>query len=384
MRVGIDATFLQADALYTGMGVYTRGLTSALAALSSRHEIILLGYGARPAAAPVLLSWHRLTQPSVGRLGPWLSHQTVLPRAARDLALDVLHIAGINLRLSQPGVPFRTPCPLVVTMHDAIPLVYYGRQGPPLPWRLRLGYRIALLATRRAAAIITVSETSRRDILAHIPLSPERLHVVYNGLDIPCSPTPQEAHALLARRGIAPPYLLYAGSYEPRKNLLGAIAAYRHALERRDLPPLVLLVERESGHRQATMVAIERYGLERRLVFVHSLPEEELGALYRHAALLIYPSHYEGFGFVPLQALACGVPVISSRAGSLPEVLGDAARYVESTAVDELAATILDLYEQPAATALAARGPAQAARFRWKTMAEQTLAIYSRAAGVAA
>lgn len=381
MRIGIDASFLRPESRYTGMGVYTRGLVTGLAALGTAHEIVLLGYGPRPDAAPAGMAWQPLRPLPAGKASLWLSHQVQLPRAARRLGLDVLHIPGVNLRLSQPGVPFCSPCPQVVTLHDAIPVQYYGRQGPPLPVRLRAGYRLAIAAVRRAAAVVTVSETSRRDILACLPVSPERVHVVYNGLDFPPPPPDERTAATLARLGIRRPYLLYAGSYEPRKNILGAIAAYRHALRQRDLPPLVLLVERDSGHRAAVMRAVADSGLSERLVFLHSLSDEDLATVYYAATLFLYPSYYEGFGFAPLQALACRLPVIAACAGSLPEVLGDAAWLIGPDRAEEAADAIVTLLEsRERREALAAKGPAQAARYRWETAASQMTAIYEQAA----
>jgi glycosyltransferase involved in cell wall biosynthesis len=381
MRVGVDGTFLQAEVRHTGMGVYSRELVAALAALPGGPELTLLGYGPRPAGLPEAAPWHRLPLPPAGKLAPWLGHQTGLPLAARRLGLDVLHVPGVNVRLSQPGLPGWSPCPLVVTLHDVIPLAYYGRQGPPLPWRLRLAYRLATLALRRAAAVITVSHAARRDIVAHLRLRPDRLHVVHNGVRF-AWPTDEMALPLLAARGVRPPYLLYAGSYEPRKNLLGAVDAYRRARGLADLPPLVLLLERDSGHRTAAMAALERSGVADHLTIIHSLTDDEQGALYRHAALMIYPSFYEGFGFVPLQALACGTPVIAARASSLPEVLGEAVRYVDLADPDDLATAIVELWrDRAAALALAARGPAQAGRFRWSETATRTYIAYEAALG---
>ena len=380
MRIGIDATFLEGAGRYTGMGVYTRGIARGLAAVVGDHDVFLLGYGERPADLPESLRWERMRLLPVGRLGPWLSHQIVLPRVARRFGFDVVHVPGVNLRLSQPGVPIRLPCPLVVTVHDAIPRAYYGVQGPPLPWRLRQGYRIAMAAARRADLVLTVSETSRRDLATHLAIDPERIRVVYNGVDLPPALTAHDQRDALARLGIATPYLFYAGSYEPRKNLLGVVAAYQSLLARSDLPPLVALVERQSGHREAVLRAIERSGVGNRLRLVHSLSDDDLAALYRGALAFIYPSHYEGFGFTPLQALGCGVPVIAADAGALPEVLGDAARYVDPRNVEELARAIADLIDRRDERArLASRGPLQASRFRWDDAARQTLQEYAGA-----
>ena len=380
MKIGIDATFLEGGGQYTGMGVYTRGLATGLATVASDHDVFLLGYGPRPMGVPAPLRWEQMSLLTRGRAGRWLSHQVVLPLTARRLGLDLVHVPGVNLRLSQPGVPFWLPCPLVVTIHDAIPLSYYGVEGPALPWRLRQGYRLATLAARQARLILTVSQTSRRDIADHLNIPPERILVVYNGLDTPPILGEPDARALLAGLGITPPYLLYAGSYEPRKNLIGAVAAYRQALAQRDLPPLVLLVERDSGHRAVALGEIAGLGVSDRLRFVHSLSDDELTALYRFASLFIYPSYYEGFGFAPLQALAQGLPVIAAKTGSLPEVLGDAARYFDPANPGELAVAMVELIDQPGEAAkLAVGGPIQAARYRWDLAARQILQAYATA-----
>ena len=382
MKIGLDATFLEGGGLYTGMGVYTRGLATGLAAAANDHNVFLLGYGQRPTGLPACLRWEQMSLLTRGKAGRWLSHQIVLPLVARRLGLDLVHVPGVNLRLSQPGVPFWLPCPLVVTIHDAIPVTYYGVEGPALPWRLRQGYRLSIKAAARARLVLTVSQTSRRDLVDHLGIQPERIRVVYNGLEQAPILGEPEARALVAGLGITSPYLLYAGSYEPRKNLIGTVTAYRRSLAQRDLPPMVLLVERDSGHREAAMRAISELGVSDRLRFVHSLSDDELTALYRFASLFIYPSYYEGFGFAPLQALAQGVPVIAAKSGSLPEVLGDAVRYVDPAYPDELAAVMVELLDQPAEAAkLAAGGPIQAARYRWDLAAHQTLQAYGAAVG---
>jgi glycosyltransferase involved in cell wall biosynthesis len=380
MYIGIDGTFLQPESLYTGMGTYTLGLVKALASLVEEDEIVLIGYSPRPELTPAGVRWEVIPRLLTGRWGVWLNHQIFLPRLVRKLNLDVFHIPGVNMRLSRPGIPFYTPCPIVVTIHDMIPLVYYGRKGPPLPWRLRLGYLLAMQTSKRAAAVITVSESSRKDILTHLPALSDRIHVIHNGLDIPPLEDEEGQKVILDRLGVRSPYLLYAGSYEPRKNLIGAVMAYREALEHRQLPEFVLLVERESGHREETLREIDKSGISSRLHFVHSLTENELATLYRGATLLLYPSHYEGFGFPPLLGLACGIPVIASDKGSLPEVLGEVVFYVDPESAGDMAHAIIELLDHPErANKLASDGPGQAAKYRWQDAAQSTYQVYEKA-----
>jgi glycosyltransferase involved in cell wall biosynthesis len=380
MKVGIDGTFIQSESLYTGMGTYSLGLVRGLASLGKGEDIVLLGYGPRPEVVPLGVRWVDIPRHLTGSWGTWLNHQLYLPRVVRNLELDVLHIPGVNMRLSRPGIPFSLVCPLVVTIHDAIPLVYYGKKGVALPWRLRLGFWLATLASRRAAAVITVSETSRRDILKHLTLNPDRIHVVYNGLDHLPRLDNGRRQEILKQLGVKPPYLLYAGSYEPRKNLLGAVEAYQKVLTKCELPDLVLIAERESGYREKVMSAIRSKGILSRLHFLHTLGDEQLAALYQRASLMIFPSFYEGFGFPPLMGLACGIPVIASDRGSLPEILGDSVRYVNPDSIDALGETIVELINHPQVTQeLAVKGPLRAAQFRWGDSARLTWQIYQQA-----
>jgi glycosyltransferase involved in cell wall biosynthesis len=243
--------------------------------------------------------------------------------------------------------------------------------------RLRAGYRLAVAGVRRAAAVITVSQTSRSDVEAHLRLGRVPVRSVYNGLEsFWFDPSPErDASARIA--GTDGDYLLYAGSYEPRKNLLGAVEAYRLASQRTALPPLVLVVEKESGHKEAVMQRVAASGMSRSLRFVHSLSDSELHALYAGARIFLYPSYYEGFGFPPLQALACGVPVAASRTGSLPEVLGGAAVYFDPRDPAEIAEALLQVWNNPELQRnLSATGPGQAAGFRWTRTAKETVEIY--------
>lgn len=379
MRIGIDGTFLEAESLFTGMGRYTLGLVRGLASFTNQHEIILLGYGFRPDILPETVHWHRLSRASDSRWLVWIQHQLLLPYAAAKLGLDLFHSPGVNMRLSRPGVPHVMPCPRVITVHDAIPVVYYGKAAPKLPWRLRLGYWLGLVAARTSAATITVSETSRRDLAHHTSLKANDIHVVHNGLD-PLE-APENAQAIRRSMGLPDSYLLYAGSYEPRKNVLGAVEAYRSAMKQIELPPMVLLVERESGYRTQVMRAVHRHGPTDRLHFVHSLSEKELVALIAGASVLLYPSYYEGFGFPPLEAMTLGVPVITSDRGSLPEILGDAAYYADPDSAFELSEAIVTLLKnQSEADHLAKRGRQRAGRYRWQETARSTLMVYEQAA----
>ncbi len=383
MRIGIDITGLGPQQRYTGMGEYAHQLVSHLARINTTDTFYLIGYG-EDFSLPQQANFHRVTLPgaSLGKLRAVFSHQIALPLLARKLRLDVLHIPWVHVRPSHPAVPWRVPCALVVTLHDVIPFAYYRQADPKsLPTRLRLFYALNLRLTARATRVITVSAHSQQDIVRITNIPPERIRVVYNGLDFPPLHLSEEAARARCRAlGLPERYLLYAGSYEPRKNLKGTLAGYARAVEDGVDLPLVMIVERASGYAQTLRAYAERLQLGSRLIFIHSLSQEDLRFVYTRATLFLFPSLYEGFGFPPLQAMNCGVPVIAARTSSLPEILGDAALYVDPHQPTEIASAIRKLLTDEAARAhLIAAGKAQAARYTWERAAAETLAVYQEA-----
>jgi len=198
--------------------------------------------------------------------------------------------------------------------------------------------------------------------------------VIHNSIDFP----PNTSGEALARLGVQPPYILYAGSFEPRKNLVGAAAAY--ALLARDVPhDLVAVVERQSGHSQDALTELRKMGLGDRVKLVHSLPEADLRALYTGADVLFFPSLAEGFGYPPLQAAACSLPAVVADLPPLRETLGDWPVYVNPRRPDEMASALRRLLADSNSRArMAETGPALAARFSPGTNTEAHLEVYRR------
>jgi glycosyltransferase involved in cell wall biosynthesis len=205
-----------------------------------------------------------------------------------------------------------------------------------------------------------------------------KLHVVYNGVAFAPMYLPPATEAAKRRAmGLPDRYLLSAGSYEPRKNLRTVLESFARVAQVQPDLALVMIVERTSGHAPALHAFANSLNLGQRLVFLHSLPEDDLRFVYTHAELFLFPSSYEGFGFPPLQAMSCGVPVIAAHTSSLPEVLGDAAWYIVPQRADKLANAIGTLLaDDTRRHELRARGLATAARFTWERAARQTLSVY--------
>ena len=271
--------------------------------------------------------------------------------------------------------PFRA-LPAVFTLHDLIFRLYPETHMPLNRWFLTLMMPRFL---RRADAIIAISECTRRDAIRWYRVPEDRIMVIYEGVDPRFRPAPPEAIAAVrARYDLPDRFILYVGTIEPRKNLPPLFAAYRIMLER--WPDLGLVVGGKRGWlTRGTFRALRDLGLEGRVRFLGYVPDEDLPALYSAAAVFAFPSLYEGFGLPPLEAMACGTPVVVSDASSLPEIVGEAGLRVPPDRPDDWAAALATVLSDATLRArLRERGLQQAARFRWAEAAERTVEVYER------
>lgn len=382
MRIGFDATVLGPRSRHTGTGQYTERLLQHLPRLACDDEFIL--YGNPPAGTEWRsnVRWAPLGRIPAGRLSSLASHLLIFPWQARRDRLDVLHVPTVHTRPSLPPVPRMAGCPLVVTVHDLIPITFYGQAGNHMPRRMRLYYRWNLKAAIKADGIITVSETSRREMIELLKMPEHKVITVYNGIDVDSwSGFSADRRPNPYSRG--KPYLLFGGSHEPRKNLLRLLDAFELAVGKGIPHDLVMVVDAGSGHAENTLRYASGLRCTDRLHFLSSLEEPALIALYRGADLFVFPSLSEGFGLPPLQAMASGVPVLASDLPVLHEVLGNAARYVDPTDVMSIAGGMVGLLsDRTAVEGLVKAGHEQAARYSWAESARQTLDVYRRVLGV--
>lgn len=354
-RIAVNATILGDRP--TGLGVYASGLIEALAdqgeelAVITAHSAALRGAAATLPAPPGVRP-EGGTRAHLARV-VWL--QTALPRLlARSRPPLLLNVV--------PEGPLACPVPQVTIVHDLIPL-FYPAEFPRFP-RAYLYFRFVVPRLLRASrAVIADSEHTRRDVLARYPGVPAgRIHVA------PAAYDRSRFFAGPAAVRDQPAYLLYVGNIAPHKNLIRLVEAFA-ASE----PRTATLVIRGSGRaRYVTAVRrrIEELGLGQRIDWRPYEDAAALPELYRGARALVLPSLYEGFGLTALEAMACGTPVIATRAASVPEVVGDAARRVDPLDVDALATAMTELLTNDAlASDLRERGLARATLFSWERTA---------------
>ena len=376
MRVGLDARALTSD-VKSGVEYYVTNLVLALCRLDNAPEMV--AYVDRsiedPEVAAALSSGPVATRVIRSRRG-WL--RAALPwRLWRD-KVDLVHLPSTI-------VPPILPCPAVVTVHDLAWMRHpetYGRDD------LRM-QGLAILSAFRAAHIITVSENTARDLRGPLRLPDrkqltapaglaERITAIPLGVSPRFSPQgpPLTPSAFSGAERLAGGYVLYTGNLQPRKNLLRLLAAYAKLCSQERVPPLVL-AGALSPHARELRAAAGKLGIERHVLFPGYIPDRQLPALYRSATVFVYPSLYEGFGLQVLEAMASGVPVVTSDISAMPEVAGDAAILVDPESVDRLAWAISLLLTDPELRATTIRrGLARSREFTWEETARRTAAVY--------
>ena len=338
----------------TGIGLYTANLLRALRRVAPQHEYLELAWG----GTEELRTDRRLYWQQVG-----------LPRRARAAGAELLHVTGFD-------APLWHPCPVVLTVHDLIGLLYPQNLPPVarLYWSRWLPHSV-----RWATRIIADSEHTRRDLVRHLGIAPERIAVAYLGVDAAFHPLEDgpALEAVRARHELPEANLLYVGTLEPRKGLDTLLSAY-HLLVA-DFPHHLVIAGKKGWYTEALYRQVQELGLSQRVHFAGYVPDEELPALYNLANAFVFPSRYEGFGLPVLEAMACGVPVVCSQAASLPEVVGDAGVLVPVDDPAALAGALRRvLADRGLAGELRARGLERARRFSWEETARRTVEVYER------
>ena len=348
VRVGVDLSWLRKDRL-SGVERYALELVPALARLAP-GEIVLFAHPDLPEALAGLdLETHVLS--AFGRVA---QDQVWLPLAAMRARVDLLHSLASPTPLLWRGLA-------AMTVHDATPWLH--PDAAETRWYMRPLYPQAIA---RAAAIFTVSEAAREDLVRAAAVPRERVFVTPNGVD------PRFFH-LHAPGGPRAPYLLAVGTFEPRKNLPVLLDAFRRL--RRDGRDLELVV---AGHQAFTQL-LPLGDLAPHVRLTGVVTDEELRALYAGATCFVMPSLHEGFGLPLAEAMAAGVPAVASDIPALREVGGEAVRYADPRDPEGFAAAIAAALDDREGSQLrAAAGRGRARRFRWEETARATLAVYRK------
>ena len=353
-----------------GIGTYVRNLVRHLARLDHETTYFLLCELSDEATLRDLAeNFVPVVEASAGYS---LREHFSIPRQLRRLRADLFHSPHYVLPLMS-----RVPC--VATIHDCIHLLF----PKYLPNRFALYYARFMLrqAVRRSTVVLTVSEASRADILRFYPETPpERVRVIPNAIDdaILTPPSAEETQRVHERYQIQGRFVLYAGNIKPHKNLERLIQAFGQVKARPGFEDVKLIIIGDEIQRYGSLRrSVETAGVRQDVRFFGFVPDATLAVLYRTAHVFAFPSLYEGFGLPPLEAMACGTPVITSRISSLPEVVGDAALLVDPYDTTEIARALERLLSDDTLHAeLVTRGRARASEFSWDRSVRAVLSVY--------
>ncbi len=372
LRIGLICYGL--DRPLTGIGRYTVEFARALAALDEPLELHLLTAGkpgplaGLPGARQVALPGCRLL-PALLTLG-----SAMLPFIAKQHQLDILHDpTGVT-----PFAFGTAKARGVVTVHDVFPWSCPGYNS--LLDNLIYRYWLPKALPIGGHTVLTVSRQSRKDIEHFLHVDSSKLHVIPYGIGPQFKQLSHDTYQdrIQSRFSLTSPYVLFVGALTERKNIGRALQAFAQISP--DFPSLHFVIAGPRSWKQTPVAKIiDDLKITEKIILTGPLTDIDLPALYNGAELFIFPSLYEGFGFPPLEAMACGVPVITSNVSSLPEVTGDAAILVDPHDTQAIAGAMRRaLLDSALREQMKMRGLAQAAGFTWRRTAQETLVVYRK------
>ncbi len=367
MRIGVDARLVYYH--QAGIGQYILRLMQALAQINRDDEFIL--FKSRKDKTQIVqqsnFKIQKLYTPSHHRVEAWAISVELAP-----YRLDVLHSPDFI-------PPALLRCPSVITVHDLAFLKY-----PQLLTRASARYYGQVeIAASRADHIIAVSQSTKRDTVQLLGVPEEKITVIYEAahpLFTPIANTDALARTR-AKYNLPQDYALFVSTIEPRKNLPTLLRAFAD-LRKRYKEPVTLAIAGNRGWLVEEVDAVvEELNLGDAVRFLGGIPNEELVYLYNAAKVFVMPSIYEGFGLPPLEAMACGTPVIASNVSSLPEVVGDAALLFDPESAEELCVAMQRvLTDEPLRREMRAKGLKRAQVFSWERAARETMEVYRKVA----
>lgn len=352
-----------------GIGTYTRNLIRELGELDQENRYLLL---TGPAGREVLTDLPENFEVVLQRSPVYsIREQFALSWNLLRLRADLYHATHYVL-------PAVVPCRAVVTIHDIIHLLY----PQFLPNRLAYFYAVHMIrrSLSRGDRVLAVSETTRRDLMKYFKIGGEKIEVVYNGIDDAFRQelTDDDVDRWMKNLGIERPYVLFVGNpAKPHKNLDNVVKAYARSLQSKDLPHRLVCVGDRTGVESKVRQRARQLGIEERVVLLGHVAQEALPAVYQGAALFLFPTLYEGFGLPVVEAMASGLPVITSNTSALKEIGAGYADLVNPFDVEGMAKAIVRcLCDADHRDSLRKLGRRRAQDFHWRRAAEKTLAVY--------
>lgn len=353
MRIAIDTQTTLGQS--SGFGSYVTNLVKALKKFYPDNEYNLIC----PSKTQDLSTIKR-----------FIWDQFTFPNLAKKEKVDILHQPCFSAPIFYSGKK-------IVTVHDIIPLIF----PHILPFASRMYFsKWMTYSYRHADSIICDSKSTKKDIIKYLKIRPEKIKVIYLAVSDNFKPAKSKKHINHIKNlyKTGDKYFIHIGTMEPRKNLDFLIKAYFKAVKSGVKENLVI-VGKKGYNYQKLYELVDKLNLQNRVIFTGYAEDKDIPALYSGATALTFPSIYEGFGFPPLEAMACGTPVIASNASSIPEVVGSAGILLSPKNENLWVKNMIKLANSPdLAQRLKRLGLEQAKKFSWEKTARETIEIYKR------
>ncbi len=365
MKIGLITSAM--DGNRAGIGSYSYNLVSNLTRIDKNNEYVLIHrYPANDVIYKVnkelIIPYPRI--PFENTIG----NNIILSRKLRNHDFDIVH----DLSQISPFL-FNSPFKKILTIHDLTPILFPETFGLI---HVLLQRYVLPVTFKNIDMIIADSENTKKDIIKYFKIEEEKIKVVYLGIDGKFKPL-ENINNINGNYDINSPFILYVGTLEPRKNIPSLIKAY-YKLRKKGVEHKLVIAGGKGWKYKQIYEQVNKLKLQKEVIFMGYVPEDDLPKMYNAADLFIYPSFYEGFGLPPLEAMACGCPVITSNTSSLPEVVGDAGIMIDPYNIDELASAMDEiLSNERLREEMIKKGLRRAKIFSWEKTAEETMQVYN-------
>lgn len=370
MKIGIDG---RAAKWYrgTGIGTYTYQLISSLNEIDKINEYMLFMPESSNCDIPFNKNFQIKNISEGNKSNFW--DEVNIPNILMDKDIELYHVPQNGV-----GLPKDKSCPFVITLHDVIPYKMPETVGETY---LRIFHEEMPNIVSHCDGIITVSEFSKQDIAKAFNFPKEKIFVTHLAAENIYHPLDKKecSDLIKSRYGIEGDYILYVGGFSPRKNIIGLIEAFSRLLTKYKKDIKLVIAGKQGKSYSMYKKRTQDLGIESKVIFPGFIEIEHLPHLYNASRLLAYPSFYEGFGLPPVEAMACGTPVITSNVTSIPEVLGDSALLINPHNVSELFSSMYDiLSSNELSESLTMKGLVRSSELSWDKTAKNTLIAYNK------
>ncbi|MBU1858304.1 MAG: glycosyltransferase family 4 protein [Verrucomicrobia bacterium] len=370
MRIGLNLLYM-IPGKACGSETYASGLIYGLSQIGRQHEFtVFVNRESSTWPLPKASNFKRVVCPvsATKRSRRYLYEQLFLPSLIKKYNLDLLHSLGYM-------TPFVLPCKSIVSIFDIV----YNYPGAFSFLKKQLLRLLLVISAQRADHVLTISESSRRQIVAYLSVPPEKVTVTLLAPKNFLGCDERDWPDLASRLGIRDRYLLAFSSLTPSKNIPALLYAFAQVSKSLAEGVQLVLVGREPRRGISLRSLSNSLGMDRCVVFTGFLPDADLSQIFKHATAFVFPSLYEGFGLPILEAMAAGVPVACSNTASMPEVAGNAALFFDPSAPEGIVMALKQLLaNQTLRTELVSKGYHNLKRFSWLTAAEKTLTVFEQ------